>query len=110
MGKVYTCIILLEIRFWQEYVEPIESSMHTDNTSNLEIDNDLLPPEPNILVENCGAPVIVVIMKSDLHSELSDEQLNKVQYHVRRFCLQHGAALVSSLKRKCKIRIVKMLP
>uniref|UniRef100_A0A914D635 Dynein light intermediate chain n=1 Tax=Acrobeloides nanus TaxID=290746 RepID=A0A914D635_9BILA len=96
-----------QIRFWQEYVEPIESSMHTDNTSNLEIDNVLLPPEPNILVENCGAPVIVVITKSDLHSELSDEQLNKVQYHVRRFCLQHGAALVyTSAKDEKNIQLL----
>lgn len=54
----------------------------------------LVPPEPNILVENCGASVAVVITKSDLHTSLSEEQLNKVQYHVRRFCLQRGAALV----------------
>lgn len=68
--------------------------MHVDNTSNLELDDVLLPPEPNILSENCGATVILVITKSDLHPSLSDEELNKIQYHVRKFAQQHGAALV----------------
>jgi len=47
-----------------------------------------------VLSENCGASVIVVISKCDLHKELSDAQLNKVQYHVRNFCINRGAALV----------------
>jgi len=38
--------------------------------------------------------LIVVLTKSDYHQELSDEQLHKVQYHIRQFCLRHGAALV----------------
>uniref|UniRef100_A0A914MQQ1 Dynein light intermediate chain n=1 Tax=Meloidogyne incognita TaxID=6306 RepID=A0A914MQQ1_MELIC len=54
----------------------------------------LLPPEKGILEENCGATLFVVITKSDLHTEFSTEQLDKVQYHVRQFCLRHGAALV----------------
>lgn len=48
-----------QIRFWQEYVEPIESSMHVENTANLEMDSLLVPPEPNILVDNCGKPLFL---------------------------------------------------
>jgi len=96
-----------QIRFWQEYVEPIESSMHVDTTASLDVDNLLVPPDPNTLVENCGASVIVVITKSDMHSELSDEQLNKVQYHIRKFCLRHGAALVyTSAKEEKNIQLL----
>jgi hypothetical protein len=54
----------------------------------------LLPPEKGVLDENCGAILFVVITKSDMFTELSTEQLDKVQYHVRQFCLRHGAALV----------------
>ena len=54
----------------------------------------LLPPEKGVLDENCGAALFVVITKSDLYTELSTEQQDKVQYHVRQFCLRHGAALV----------------
>lgn len=86
-----------QIRFWQEYVEPVESSMHANmdtTTPTLDMDPVLVPPEPNVLVENCGASVIVVLTKSDTFGDLNDEQLNKVQYHVRQFCLHHGAALI----------------
>lgn len=97
----------MQVRFWQEYVEPIESSLHSTATlvdgpsSNIgSMLGDqrpssplLLPPEKGILEENCGATLFVVITKSDLHTEFSTEQLDKVQYHVRQFCLRHGAAL-----------------
>jgi len=99
-----------QIRFWQEYVEPIESSqmMHSSiiaasdanatsimNGGLIGTDSSLLlPPEQGVLDENCGAPIIVVITKSDLYTEVSPEQLDKVQYHVRQFCLHHGAALI----------------
>lgn len=58
----------------------------------------LLPPEKGILDENCGAALFVVITKSDLYTEYSTEQLDKVQYHVRQFCLKHGATLVTLLQ------------
>lgn len=83
------------MRFWQEYVEPIESSMHVENsTSRLEVDPVLLPPEQGVLDYNCGVAIIVAITKSDLYTEVGAD-IDKVQYHVRQFCLQHGAALVS---------------
>lgn len=83
-----------EVRFWQEYVEPVESSMHVENSTNrLEIDPVLLPPEQGVLDYNCGATIIVAITKSDLNMEVGAD-IDKVQYHVRQFCIQHGATLV----------------
>ncbi|KAL3104653.1 hypothetical protein niasHT_022364 [Heterodera trifolii] len=102
-----------QIRFWQEYMEPIESMHHSTATlaesnativagggggvngtaSDLDSSPLLLPPEKGILEENCGVILIVTINKSDMHTDLSAEQLDRLQYHVRKFCLQHGAAL-----------------
>jgi dynein light intermediate chain 1 len=81
-----------QIRFWQEYVEPIDTSMHVEHNS-VEMDPTLLPPEPNILTHNCGAPVVVVLSKCDQYTELTDDQLNRIQYHLRMFCINRGAAL-----------------
>lgn len=69
--------------------------MHVENSARLEIDPILLPLEPGVLEQNCGAAIIVVITKSDTHMEVNAEQLDKVQFHVRNFCLERGAALVS---------------
>ena len=85
-----------EVRFWQEYVEPLESSMHVDLATNRMdvLDPVLLPPEPGVLDENCGAAIVVVITKSDTHGDIPADQLDRLQYHVRQFCLRHGAALI----------------
>ncbi|MFH4973890.1 hypothetical protein AB6A40_000599 [Gnathostoma spinigerum] len=81
--------------FWQEYVEPLDSSMHSDKIPSMETEQVLLPLDQNVLTNNTGAALVVVLTKSDLaHSELSDEQLDRLQYHVRKFCMRHGAALI----------------
>uniref|UniRef100_A0A915BQL1 Dynein light intermediate chain n=1 Tax=Parascaris univalens TaxID=6257 RepID=A0A915BQL1_PARUN len=81
--------------FWQEYVEPLDSSMHSDKIPSMETEQVLLPLQQNILTRNSGVALVVVLTKCDLaHSELSDEQLDRVQFHVRKFCMQYGAALV----------------
>ncbi|KAI1704398.1 dynein light intermediate chain (DLIC) domain-containing protein [Ditylenchus destructor] len=92
-----------QVRFWQEYVEPIESSMHMDmGASRLDIEPVLLPPEPGVLEENNGAALIVVITKSDTHTDVNAEMLDKAQYHVRQFCLRHGAALIYTSAKEQK--------
>ena len=83
-----------QIRFWKEYVEPIESSMHGDSMGHFELDLSAVEIDKDILAENCGAAVIVVITKSDTFVDISAEQLDKIQYQVRKFCLTHGAALI----------------
>ncbi|TKR93234.1 hypothetical protein L596_007728 [Steinernema carpocapsae] len=84
----------MQVRFWQEYVEPLESSMHTDKHGGLDVDSVLVPLENNILCENLGASVIVVLTKSDAQADLGEEDIDRIQYHVRKFCLLHGAALI----------------
>uniref|UniRef100_A0AC34FVL1 Dynein light intermediate chain n=1 Tax=Panagrolaimus sp. ES5 TaxID=591445 RepID=A0AC34FVL1_9BILA len=81
-----------QIRFWQEYVEPLDTSMHNEHTS-VELDPTLLPLESDVLTYNCGAPVVVVLSKCDQYNEFNDDQLNRIQYHVRNFCISRGAAL-----------------
>uniref|UniRef100_A0A1I7XPX0 Dynein light intermediate chain n=1 Tax=Heterorhabditis bacteriophora TaxID=37862 RepID=A0A1I7XPX0_HETBA len=94
----------LQERFWQEYVEPIESSMTSSMVPGAE-DSGLLPLEQGVLVENCGASFVVVITKSDLAikgSELSDQQADRILVQVRHFCLQLGAALVYTSSKNVK--------
>lgn len=84
-----------QVLFWQEYVEPLDSSMHSDKIPSMEAEQVLLPLHHNVLTQNTGMAMVVVLTKCDLaHSELSDEQLDRVQFHVRKFCMQYGAALV----------------
>lgn len=60
----------------------------------IEIDPHAVELDPSTLRENCGASIVVVLTKCDLYTELNDDQLNKIQYHVRKFCQERGAALV----------------
>ncbi|KAK0424293.1 hypothetical protein QR680_008596 [Steinernema hermaphroditum] len=83
----------MQVRFWQEYVEPLESSMHTDKHGGMD-DPMLVPLEDGILADNLGASVIVVLTKSDAQADMIEEDIDRIQYHVRKFCLRHGAALV----------------
>uniref|UniRef100_A0A1I7YSG1 Dynein light intermediate chain n=1 Tax=Steinernema glaseri TaxID=37863 RepID=A0A1I7YSG1_9BILA len=84
----------MQVRFWQEYVEPLESSMHTDKHGGIDVDSMLVPLEDGILSDNLGASVIVVLTKSDAQADMIEENIDRIQYHVRKFCLRHGAALV----------------
>lgn len=104
-----------QIRFWQEYVEPLDSSSHSDlgaKVPSMETDHFLLPLGENTLTNNTGLPIIVVITKCDSMSTLEkefdfkEEQFDFIQQHVRKFCLSIGAALVyTSVKegRNCDV-------
>lgn len=61
--------------------------------SSAELDPTLLPPEPNVLTTNIGVPIVVVLSKTDQYTDLNDDDLYRVQYHVRNFCINRGAAL-----------------
>lgn len=82
-----------QVRFWQEYMEPVESSMTSSMHPALD-DTGLLPLEQGVLSENTGVSMVVVITKSDLCSQMSDHQADRLLVQIRRFCLQHGAALI----------------
>ncbi|KAK3610371.1 hypothetical protein CHS0354_008647 [Potamilus streckersoni] len=101
------------IRFFQEYTEPDESHSVTQSTSRRDVnplhphssnstseeDGGLLPLGENILSQNLGIPIVVVITKSDAISTLEkdhdfrEEHFDFIQQHIRKFCLNYGAAL-----------------
>ncbi|CAH8676597.1 unnamed protein product [Schistosoma haematobium] len=55
--------------------------------------------EDNVLNNNLGVPLIVVVTKTDLmkimikENQYSEEHFDFIQMHIRRFCLSYGAAL-----------------
>ncbi|EYB97059.1 hypothetical protein Y032_0143g2364 [Ancylostoma ceylanicum] len=92
----------MQERFWQEYVEPVESSMTSSMAPGALDDAGLLPLEQGVLTENCGVSFVVVITKSDLCNDLTDQQADRILVQVRRLCLQLGAALVYTSAKNVK--------
>lgn len=97
------------VKTWQEYVEPGDeldpASPMKRSSRNLgdgdfdgESDDDSPLPE-GTLTSNLGLDIVVVITKTDYIQNLEkehdyrDEHLDFMQQHIRRFCLQYGAAL-----------------
>lgn len=79
-------------------------SRNTVNALHPPASNDpekvVLPLAEGVFSRNCGLPLVVVMTKSDcinsvLERELGyeEEQLDFIQMHLRRFCLERGAAL-----------------
>ncbi|PIO70870.1 hypothetical protein TELCIR_07257 [Teladorsagia circumcincta] len=54
----------LQERFWQEYVEPVESSMTSSMAPGALDDAGLLPLEQGVLTENCGVSFVVRIRRA----------------------------------------------
>ncbi|XP_040265213.1 cytoplasmic dynein 1 light intermediate chain 2 [Bufo bufo] len=93
------------IKDFQEYLEPEDASSgspqrRAPTSSGAEEENVILPLGDNILTHNLGIPVLVVCTKCDAVSVLEkehdyrDEYFDFIQSHIRRFCLQYGAALI----------------
>ncbi|OCT82324.1 cytoplasmic dynein 1 light intermediate chain 2 [Xenopus laevis] len=93
------------IKDFQEYVEPEDAlsgspQRRGPTSSGTEDENIVLPLGDNILTHNLGIPVLVVCTKCDAVSVLEkehdykDEHFDFIQSHIRRFCLQYGAALI----------------
>ncbi|NXW32450.1 DC1L1 protein, partial [Phaetusa simplex] len=103
---------------FQEYIEPGEdfpASPQRRNTSLQEDKDDsvILPLGADTLTCNLGIPVVVVCTKCDAISVLEkehdyrDEHFDFIQSHIRRFCLQYGAALIyTSVKENKNIDLV----
>ncbi|KAM9374167.1 cytoplasmic dynein 1 light intermediate chain 2 isoform 2-T2 [Phaethornis superciliosus] len=91
------------IKEFQEYVEPEEGyqgSPQRRGPSGQEDEHVSLPLGENVLTHNFGIPVLVVCTKCDAVSVLEkehdyrEEHFDFIQSHIRRFCLQYGAALI----------------
>ncbi|CAF1273083.1 unnamed protein product, partial [Adineta steineri] len=70
----------------------------------------VLPLPDGVLTKSLGIPVIVVITKCDVmptlekENDYKDEYFDFMQYHLRKFCLEYGAALFyTSIKEKKNI-------
>lgn len=106
------------IRDFQEYVEPGEdfpASPQRRATAAQEDRDDsvVLPLGADTLTHNLGLPVLVVCTKCDAISVLEkehdyrDEHFDFIQSHIRKFCLQYGAALIyTSVKENKNIDLV----
>uniref|UniRef100_A0A8C3XB25 Dynein light intermediate chain n=1 Tax=Catagonus wagneri TaxID=51154 RepID=A0A8C3XB25_9CETA len=90
---------------FQDYIEPEEGCQGSPQrrgplTSGPDEENVALPLGDNVLTHNLGVPVLVVCTKCDAVSVLEkehdyrDEHFDFIQSHLRRFCLQYGAALI----------------
>ncbi|XP_040289327.1 cytoplasmic dynein 1 light intermediate chain 1 isoform X1 [Bufo bufo] len=104
------------VRSFQEYVEPGEefpASPQRRNTQDDREESVILPLGEDTLTRNLGIPVVVVCTKCDAISILekehdyTDEHFDFIQSHIRKFCLQYGAALIyTSIKENKNIDIV----
>ncbi|XP_013419825.1 cytoplasmic dynein 1 light intermediate chain 2 isoform X1 [Lingula anatina] len=98
------------VRHFQEYVEPeegqeIKSPPRRDfnplhpSASSTDEERVLLPLGESTLTNNLGIPIVVVVTKSDAISTLEkendyrEEHFDFIQQHIRKFCLNYGAAL-----------------
>ncbi|XP_043937523.1 cytoplasmic dynein 1 light intermediate chain 2 [Protopterus annectens] len=93
------------IKDFQEYIEPDEGTPGSPQrrgppVSGQDDENVILPLGENVLTHNLGVPVLVVCTKCDGMSILEkehdyrEEHFDFIQSHIRRFCLQYGAALI----------------
>ncbi|XP_066251512.1 cytoplasmic dynein 1 light intermediate chain 2 [Euwallacea similis] len=95
------------IKKWLEYIEPGDelepaspmkrSSRNLGDDDGEDIDSSALPD--GTLTTNLGLDIVVVVTKTDYIQTLEkehdyrDEHLDFMQQWIRKFCLQHGAAL-----------------
>ncbi|XP_030366986.1 cytoplasmic dynein 1 light intermediate chain 2-like isoform X4 [Strigops habroptila] len=104
------------IKEFQEYVEPEEGyqgSPQRRGPSGQEDEHVSLPLGENVLTHNLGIPVLVVCTKCDAVSVLEkehdyrEEHFDFIQSHIRKFCLQYGAALIyTSVKEEKNIDLL----
>ncbi|XP_066569828.1 cytoplasmic dynein 1 light intermediate chain 2 isoform X2 [Amia ocellicauda] len=93
------------VKDFQEYTEPEEATQSSPQrrgtaASGTEDEGVVLPLGDNVLTHNLGIPVLIVCTKCDAVSVLEkehdyrEEHFDFIQSHIRRFCLQYGAALI----------------
>lgn len=87
------------VRQFQEYTEPDESTEDRRRSGIKDEDKVLLPLDENVLTDNLGLTMVVVMTKTDCMSALEkdrdyrDEHFDFIQQHIRRHCLKYGATL-----------------
>ncbi|KAM5138400.1 cytoplasmic dynein 1 light intermediate chain 2 [Mantella aurantiaca] len=106
------------VKDFQEYVEPEDTSSgspqrRVPTTCGPEDENIILPLGDNVLTRNLGIPVLIVCTKCDAVGVLEkehdyrEEHFDFIQSHVRRFCMQYGAALIyTSVKEEKNVDLL----
>jgi len=86
------------------------ASTTTPTNSNHTDEQIVLPLPDGVLTRSLGIPIIIVVTKCDTMTNLEkendykDEHFDFMQYHLRKFCLEYGAALFyTSVKEKKNI-------
>ncbi|VVC93184.1 unnamed protein product [Leptidea sinapis] len=98
-----------KVQNWVRYTEPGDELEPTASSpmkrssrnlsDELDSDEDDNPLPDGVLTRNLGLDIVVVVTKTDYMSTLEkehdyrDEHFDFMQQWIRRFCLQHGAAL-----------------
>uniref|UniRef100_A0A8B9H5L7 Dynein light intermediate chain n=1 Tax=Astyanax mexicanus TaxID=7994 RepID=A0A8B9H5L7_ASTMX len=92
------------VKAFQEYAEPEDATPASPQRrvppAGGEDEGVLLPLGENVLTHNLGIPVLIVCTKCDAVTVLEkdhdykEEHFDFIQSHIRRFCLQYGAALI----------------
>lgn len=83
---------------FENYYKEMEAGEEKLNIPDNENDSSIL--EENVLANNIGIPIIVVVTKSDYIATLEkendyrEEHFDFIQKHIRKFCLKFGAAVV----------------
>ncbi|XP_064200713.1 cytoplasmic dynein 1 light intermediate chain 1-like isoform X3 [Anguilla rostrata] len=101
------------VRQFQEYTEPgsslsISPQRRNPKAAYTDEEGIALPLGENTLTHNLGIPMVVVCTKCDAISGLErehdygDEHFDFIQSHIRRFCLQYGAALLYTSMKENK--------
>ncbi|XKL64353.1 hypothetical protein PGB90_004439 [Kerria lacca] len=100
------------IQRWKEYTPVYNTNENNNFGSNVKI-NDLHIENEDIIVNNLGIDIIVVVTKTDLMSALETnegytrEHFVYIQQHIRRFCLQNGLSLIyTSAKENINIQLL----
>ena len=95
------------------YTDPSESKSESKLVLNKSLP-DVMENDQLALSENIGIPMLVVCTKCDQLESLEaeydyrEEHFDYIQYHLRLFCLKHGAGLVfSSMKESKNIEVLK---
>ncbi|KAI6653846.1 Cytoplasmic dynein 1 light intermediate chain 2 [Oopsacas minuta] len=90
---------------YQTYSDPVDSNLRNVSPGGQQIGSSspsgrvLLPLGDNVLTNNIGIPLIVLVTKTDVMTDLEkdfdykDEHFDFIQQKIRNFCLRHGAAL-----------------
>ncbi|CAK9296358.1 unnamed protein product [Gordionus sp. m RMFG-2023] len=98
--EIYKEIMIKKFLAYSEREEPKQPNIDKDNISTDSQLLSLLLQDENILSNNLGIPLLIVVTKTDVMNELGkeydfrNEHFDFIQQHIRKICLTYGAGLI----------------